>query len=136
MRKYNYSLIKKTTERFGLAKGTSDIEYPLGKGDSAVTLARLFGNTQFSDDDYAYLSVADKSDDGKYRLTFTRPGRNLMSSQTYAELHKEGQTTYKSYERFTHFVEVLSKHSGKDVRALFTDEEWNVFMTKYGYKPA
>lgn len=56
--------------------------------------------------------------------------------KTYAELHKEGQTTYKSYERFTHFVEVLSKHSGKDVRALFTDEEWNVFMTKYGYKPA
>jgi hypothetical protein len=55
--------------------------------------------------------------------------------KTYAELHKEGQTTYKSYERFTHFVEVLSKHSGKDVRALFTDEEWNVFMTKYGYKP-
>ncbi|MBQ8236019.1 MAG: hypothetical protein IJZ37_04970, partial [Clostridia bacterium] len=52
--------------------------------------------------------------------------------QAYAELYKEGRTTYKNYERFENFVAKLSKFSEKDVRALFTDEEWNVFMKKYG----
>lgn len=53
--------------------------------------------------------------------------------KAYAELHKEGQTTYKYYERFQRFVKALSDHSGQDVRALFTDEEWEVFMVRYGY---
>ena len=55
--------------------------------------------------------------------------------QAYAELYKEGRTTYVNYEKFENFVAKLSKFSGKDVRSLFTDKEWNVFMTKYGYKP-
>lgn len=53
--------------------------------------------------------------------------------QAYAELRQEGITTYKKYERFENFVQKLSDISGKDVRALFTDAEWNVYMTKYGY---
>lgn len=53
--------------------------------------------------------------------------------QAYAALRQEGITTYKKYERFENFVQKLSDISGKDVRALFTDAEWAVYMTKYGY---
>ncbi len=53
--------------------------------------------------------------------------------QVYAELYNEGITTYKNYERFTNFVDKIAEKSGKDVRGLFTEEEWNVYMTKYGY---
>ncbi len=53
--------------------------------------------------------------------------------QAYAELYKEGRTTYVNYEKFENFVAKLSKFSGKDVKTLFTEKEWNVYMTKYGY---
>ena len=53
--------------------------------------------------------------------------------QAYAALRQEGITSYKKYERFENFVQKLSDISGKDVRALFTDAEWAVYMTKYGY---
>ena len=53
--------------------------------------------------------------------------------ETYKALYEENNTSGMSYEKFERFVAKISEKSGKDVRALFTDEEWNVFMTQYGY---
>ena len=115
MRKYNYSLIKKTTERFGLARGTADIEYPLGSADGSVALARLFGNTLYSSEKNAYLSVGDKTDGGKYRLSFARPGRNLMSTKTYAELHRAGATGYTVLNDTYYYIIATANDDGKTI---------------------
>ncbi len=54
--------------------------------------------------------------------------------QVYKELHEQGVTTSRNYEKFSNFVAKISEKSGKDVKAMFTDDEWNVYMSQYGYK--
>ena len=115
MRKYNYSLIKKTTERFGLARGTADIEYPLGSADGSVTLARLLGNTVYSSEENAYLSVGDKTDAGKYSLSFSRPGRNLMNTRMYGELHRVGATGYTILNDTNYYIVAAQSDDGKTI---------------------
>ena len=113
MRKYNYSLIKETTERFELAKGTAEIDYPLGRDDGAVTLARLYGNTEFLDSDYEYRSVGDPDDNGKYRISFKRSGKNLMSGDTYSNLHKVNSTGYGVFGNDFYYIIASVQDNGK-----------------------
>ncbi len=42
----------------------------------------------------------------------------------------------KNYDRFFTLIDKVSEFSGKDVRAMFTDTEWQLFCDRYGYTNA
>ena len=113
MRKYNYSLIKKTERRFGLVRGRASVEAPLGRLDPTLTLAEIHGDTADAEIDYTY--VGDESEGGGYSIKFSRAGRNLMSGDTYAALHKAGVSGNTTNDGNIYFWVALSKDAGKDI---------------------
>ena len=38
-----------------------------------------------------------------------------------------------NYNKFIQFINKLTEYSGKDVKAMFSTNEWNTFCEKYGY---
>jgi hypothetical protein len=113
MRKYNYSLIKKTEALYGLAKGEAKIDYPIGSGNENLMFANLYGNTVYYEEDYR--SVGDADGNGKYRLSFERSGRNLMNGKTYATLHKAKATGYAILNDTLYYIIPSIQDNGKTI---------------------
>ena len=91
MRKYNFSLIKKTEVRYGLYKGASGFESDIPRDSERIMRFELHGKSAEAEDG-TLTHVGDAASDGSYVIPFKLCGKNLMSAVDFANLHMAATT--------------------------------------------
>ena len=123
------------------------LAYCIEQGGGTVAPSEFAAETYFSFDNimdcYAELggNMNESKTYGAYQAAYVmlRVQKTIgwePFKQTYKWFIENNVNPSGNYNKFIQFIDKLTEYSGKDVKKLFTTNEWNTFCEKYGYTGA